>query len=178
MFNNLTYDLLITGEAIMYNNPVYLNSNLDKVFESYPSSYEKLDTGKLYAWQITCRNGSSFAAQTEVWTFRLKPVTISNVASVNPMYINLKRKDEGGGMNFIEGDDLFVKYYSYDKTRDTKLKIISAAGDLLQEQEQNILYGNNFMRIKLNRSVEKNKIYNIELSDLQGTVYSTSFIIQ
>ncbi|RZK24806.1 MAG: hypothetical protein EOO43_07170, partial [Flavobacterium sp.] len=76
MFTTLTYDLLVTevlqgqsaSEAIQYNSPIYSRSNLTQAYESYANSFTKLDTGKIYAWQIIANNGLNYAAKTEIWT--------------------------------------------------------------------------------------------------------------
>lgn len=79
MFRNLTYDMLVAevlqgqtpSEAIRYNTPVYARSDIRMPLEMYPSGYTRLDTGKIYAWQVIARNGTNYAAGTEVWTFSL-----------------------------------------------------------------------------------------------------------
>ncbi len=81
MFSSLSYDLLVTEvlqgqsaiEAIQYNTPLYSKGSINQPYESYATSFNKLDTGKLYAWQVVAKNGINYAAKTEVWTFKVAP---------------------------------------------------------------------------------------------------------
>ena len=100
MFTNLSYELLVTEvlpgqsatEAIQYNSPVYSRTNLSQPYEMYPSTFTKLDTGKLYAWQVVASNGLNYAAKTEVWTFSLKTDSVLAIISLAP-YIRLNKKN-------------------------------------------------------------------------------------
>lgn len=92
MFTSLTYDLLVTEviegqnpvEAIEMNAPVYYKTNLLQPFESYSSSFSKLDTGKIYAWQVIAKNGTNYSGKTEVWTFKLFNRSIEDIISLAP----------------------------------------------------------------------------------------------
>lgn len=65
MFSSLSYELLVTEvlqgqtpiEAIQYNTAIYSKGNINQAYESYASSFYKLDTGKLYAWQVIAKMG-------------------------------------------------------------------------------------------------------------------------
>jgi len=80
MFTDLTFDLIVVeinegqtpSQAIQENAPIYLNSSIKKTFENYPASFSKLDTSKIYAWQVIARNNLNYAGKTEVWTFKIK----------------------------------------------------------------------------------------------------------
>lgn len=79
LFTDLNYDLILTEvkpgqapqEAIQENIPLYNAYRLTTTVHNYASSFKVLDTGRVYAWRIVAKNGESFAAQTDVWTFRL-----------------------------------------------------------------------------------------------------------
>lgn len=81
LFNDLNYDLLVTEvradqtsyTAIQENLPVYNIHRLTTMMNNYPASAKRLDTGKLYAWRVIAKNGETFAAQSEVWTFSITP---------------------------------------------------------------------------------------------------------
>jgi len=106
MFTSLNYDLLVTevlegqssSEAIQYNTPVYEKSNLTQPYEPYASSFTKLDTGKVYAWQVVAKNGLNYAAKTEIWTFKIAPPSwIKQLIEQTP-YIKMKRDNPEKGI--------------------------------------------------------------------------------
>ncbi len=185
MFNNLSYDIAVTevlqgqsaSEAILNNMPVYTNGNIKNPFENYPSSFSSLQPGKLYAWQVTARNGLNYSAQTEVWTFTLQTVDSSKVTPINTHYISLEN-GESGGINFISDKNLLIKYYSFYKEHETTAKIFSQEGGLVQEIKQKIVYGDNFLSFKVNRSIREGKIYTLEIIDPQRVKHSVRFSIQ
>jgi hypothetical protein len=186
MFNSLNYDLLIAevlpgqspAEAILYNTPVYTNHNLRIPYENYPSSFSRLKKGQQYAWQVTAKNGLNYSAQTEVWSFSIKPPDTVKKAISSDSYIVLKSKQENSGISYITGEELQVKYYSFDKDHETLVKLLSADGKQIREVKQKISYGNNFLRFKLNNEFKKEAVYIIELIDQQQNVYRASFSIQ
>lgn len=87
MFRNLSYELLLTEvfngqasvDAIQSNVPVYFQDGIRGNVDVYPLSVSPLDTGKTYAWQVVARNDDTYAAKSEVWTFR-----IAKANQVNP----------------------------------------------------------------------------------------------
>ncbi len=106
MFTSLYYDLLVTEvlegqsatEAIQYNNPVYTKSNLTQPYDAYASSFTKLDTGKVYAWQVVAKNGLNYAAKTEVWTFKIVPPSWVQQLIEQTPYIKMKRDNPEKGI--------------------------------------------------------------------------------
>lgn len=106
MFTNLSYDLLVTEvtegqsatEAIQYNTPIYSKSDLAQPYESYASSFTKLDTGKIYAWQVVAKNGLSYAAKTEVWTFKIAPPSFVKMIIEQTPFIKMKQDNPEKGI--------------------------------------------------------------------------------
>lgn len=106
MFTNLSYDLLITEvtegqsatEAIQYNTPIYSKSDLNQPYESYASSFTKLDTGKIYAWQVVAKNGLSYAVKTEVWTFKIAPPSFVKMIIEQTPFIKMKMDNPEKGI--------------------------------------------------------------------------------
>ncbi len=106
MFSSLSYDLLVTEvlqgqsatEAIQYNTPIYTKGNISQPYESYAGSFTKLDTGKIYAWQVVAKNGLNYAAKTEVWTFKIAPPPlISKIIEQTP-FIKMKKDNPEKGI--------------------------------------------------------------------------------
>ncbi|MFY0255155.1 hypothetical protein ACDQ55_14500 [Chitinophaga sp. 30R24] len=80
LFADLNYDMVLVAleegqsavEAVQSNMAVYRFSGLRQPFLPYPAGAPALDSGITYAWMITANNGRQYAAQTDVWTFRVK----------------------------------------------------------------------------------------------------------
>ncbi len=184
MFSSLTYDLLVTEvlqgqsaiEAIQYNTPVYSKGNISRPYESYASSFNKLDTGKIYAWQVIAKNGLSYAAKTEVWTFRITAETPSTKSS-NITYITLGKENGESGIYNLKDDNLNIKYFSFDRAFDAVIKIKTTSGEIVQDLKQKILYGDNFFNIKLTKAITKEKQYMIVLEGQEGKTYTSLFSI-
>jgi len=185
MFSNLNYDIAVTevlqgqspAEAIVNNAPAYTNGNIKNPFENYPSSFSSLQAGKLYAWQVTARNGLNYSAQTEVWTFTLGPADSANTTTASTAYISLN-DDGSGGVNFINDKNLFIKYYSFFKEHETSVKILSPNGKPMQEIKQKIIYGDNFLLFRLNRSIGEGKVYTLEITDPRQIKHRVQFSIK
>ena len=184
MFDNLSYDVNIAevlqgqspAEAILYNTPVYVKSHTKMPYENYPSSYSKLEAGKTYAWQVTARNGMNYAAATEVWTFSIaKDSTKTEPVSVS--YILLKNNDESG-VNYITGNNLYIKYYSFHKEHESVVRLLNAERKVIQEIKQKIIYGDNFFNFKLNNRFHSGQVYLIEITDQQNNIYTASFSLK
>jgi hypothetical protein len=182
MFDNLTYDISVAEvlqgqsavEAIIYNTPVYTSANVKAPYENYPSTYSRLQSGKTYAWQVTARNGDNYAAATETWTFSIAgDSTKTNAVSASYIAIN-----NNPGMHYITGNELRIKYYSFDKNHETVVRFLSADKKLIREVKQTIIYGDNFLSFKLNHLFQNGKVYFIEITDLQKSSYTTSFSIK
>jgi len=127
MFSNLSYDILITevlegqsaAEAIQYNTPVYTKGDIAQPYESYSSSFTKLDTGKIYAWQVVAKNGLSYAAKTEVWTFKVAPPSwIKKIIEQTP-FIKMKRDNPEKGI----APNAILKLSYYNETIDTLITL-------------------------------------------------------
>lgn len=96
MFNGLSYDLFVTemlpgqapSEAINNNIPVYFKTGILQPFEAYANTFNKLDTGKIYAWQVIAKNGTNYSGKTDIWTFQLQSDSIQRIISLSP-YIKL-----------------------------------------------------------------------------------------
>lgn len=186
MFNGLNYDLVITevlpgqtaNEAVLYNTPVYTGNNLRVPFESYPSSFTSLQHGQTYAWQVTARNGLSYAAQTDVWSFSIKPKDPMAVEETSETYIELKSNKGSSGISIVSGESLLIKYYSYDHDFEGTVKVFQSNGELVKEATQPVKYGNNFFSIKLDRKLSSDVVYRVEVTDKKNNKHSGMFRIK
>jgi hypothetical protein len=185
MFDDLSYSIQVTevmqgqapSEAIVYNTPLFTSANFKTPYSIYSPAYTKLQPGKTYAWQVVANNGDNYAAATEVWTFSLAADSTQSVPA-DVAYISLSDNANGTGVYYITGNELHVKYYSFDKTHDSVVRLLNAAGKPIQEMKRNIIYGDNFLTLSLGHSFHANTIYTIEITDQQKRTYTASFSIK
>lgn len=186
MFSDLRYDILIAEmlpgqtakDAMLLNSPVYSGHDIKTTFLQYPSSYAKLKEGQTYAWQVVARNRGSYAAQTEVWSFTMKKTDMPQPEVLQGGYITLESSNNPSGISRITGDELKVKFYSFDRTRTATIRILTAAGVPVKEIQQKIEYGNNYFAVPLGKVCSKETVYRIEMTDEAGKKYSAGFSIQ
>ncbi|SFE90976.1 hypothetical protein SAMN05518672_11214 [Chitinophaga sp. CF118] len=103
IFNDLNYDMVMVelrkgqsaAEAIQQNIPVFRSLHNRNTFVSYPVSAIALDTAKRYAWTVTANNGNQFAAQTDIWTFRIKGVQVVKAQVTEDAFIQLRKELDG-----------------------------------------------------------------------------------
>jgi hypothetical protein len=142
---------------------------------NYPASNKTLDTGKVYAWRVIAKNGETFAAQSEVWTFRITQEAHKALTPANGLYLDLKNSGAYTGIAVIPDNILGIRYYSYDKSREAVIKFLNEKGEVVKEIKRTVEYGNNFMEFKLDHSFKKDNTYSIELTDLNMARYRASF---
>jgi hypothetical protein len=185
MFTNLTYELSVAeimdgqspAEAIRYNTPVYSTAHLKAPYENYPATYSSLKSGKTYAWQVTAKNGDTYAAATEVWTFTIAGDSTKKEEN-QASYISINGDGSQSGAQIVTGNELRLKYYSFDNTHESVIRFLDSDRKIIQEVKQMILYGNNYLRFKLGYRYHAGKQYFVEITDRQNHQYSTSFSIK
>jgi hypothetical protein len=185
MFTNLSYDLVVTEviegqsstEAIQYNTPVYSKNNITQPYESYASSFAKLDTGKIYAWQVIAKNGLSYAAKTEIWTFKLKEV-VQHKKNKNETFIEFKNGSSDTRLYSFSEKQLKISYYSFEKDHIDTIRIYSYNNQLMQQTTRTMVYGNNFFILNITFGINSNEIYTIELEGTGRRKLRQNFQIQ
>jgi hypothetical protein len=186
LFNNLNYDILVAEvqqgqspyEAIQENLPVYFGHHLTFNSLNYPASYKALDTGKIYAWRIVAKNEETFSAQSEVWTFKVASKKQEPVTPANGIYFELENENSFRSSGNIPNDILGIKYYSYDQTHDANVQFLDEKGQVIKEVTRTIQYGNNFLVFKLDNHFVEDKLYSVEITDMQSSHFKTSFRMQ
>lgn len=186
LFSDLNYDLILTEvlkgqsplSAIQENLPVLTYSRINQPFYNYPSSAKVLDPEKVYAWRIIARNGTQFAAQSDVWTFKIARNPAYQGKMAANAFVELKSGGQNNNMGTIKGDVLGVSYYSYEREREINFRFKDPSGNVVKEVKRNVLYGNNRVSFQLDKGFQSDTVYTVELIDLQGTSYSASFQIQ
>ena len=182
MFVDGSYDILVTEvlpgqsttEAIQYNTPVYTKSNITQTYESYPTGFSALDTGKIYAWQVVARNGLNYAAKTEVWTFIVKqekPVK----RAVYSSYILLDNKTEG--IYPVKRDSLHIKFVSSSPLNDGNVQFTDETGKRIIVFTQKIRPGDNYFDFNISNGFRRGKVYKVTITDIAKKEHSLRFII-
>lgn len=183
LFSDLNYDLLVTEvqagqspqSAIQENLPIYSGLNLAQAFHSYAATYKRLDTGKVYAWRVIAKNGQTFAAQSEVWTFRVRQPNAAPLVPANGTYLELRSASSGTGTGILPNNILGLQYYSYDQTHEAVIRLVDEKGVTMQAIRQTLQYGKNLIVVTLGGSFKPNTTYFAEVPDLQQNLYRTSF---
>ncbi|HNP23447.1 MAG TPA: hypothetical protein PKM63_17390 [Panacibacter sp.] len=159
MFINPSYDLVLVevlpgqqpAEALQQNIPVYVAGNMQDIFLNYPAANTALDTSKLYAWQVIAKDNGVFAAQSEVWSFRVKKDTFPTPnANENP-YVKLQ---QNLGASVTECEDILKVYYNNEAGDTTIAYTISSLdnadlGAVVKTGTLTIGLGENFIDVPL-----------------------------
>ncbi|HEU4553605.1 MAG TPA: hypothetical protein VFS25_12245 [Chitinophaga sp.] len=184
IFKDLNYDMVLVevrngqspAEAVQQNIPVFRSMHNRNIFVSYPSSALALDTGKNYAWTVTANNGPRYAAQTEVWTFRIKGM--QNMQSVNAnAYMQLKKEIDAsvansrGPLHFSYSND------ANDKTVQYEIIPLQESGGAIQQGNLSLATGDNLLELRLRESrLEDGKTYLFRLLNSRHEYWQMKFI--
>lgn len=158
LFTDLNYELVVTemrdgqsaAEAVQSNIPVYRAPALRQVFAAYPSGGVPLDTGRTYAWTVKAYNGRQFAAQTEIWTFRLNSKAL--MPEYNSPYVSLKREVDGVVTNC--GNVLRFAYTNETMETNAHYSVISLDNGNREIMSGTVALqpGSNLLELKLRKS--------------------------
>lgn len=189
LYNNLRYEwklvevlpLQTAATAIDQNIPLLSQSNLLAPSYQYPVAGPALDTSKLYAWRITAKNNTTAIANSEVWTFRLKPY--STEAPVTPaasFYSKMRQTDDA---SYIVTNGK-IRYHYLNEINDTKvsLQVYEISGNqrkalALEQTQQAVSLGNNYLMLDISEHIglkDKN-FYLLELTNSKGEKWVLKF---
>jgi len=182
MFSDLNYEILVTEvfpgqsstEAIQYNTPVYTKSNISQTYESYPSSYSSLDTGKIYAWQVVARNGLNYAVKTEVWTFKLKKEKTEK-EPITGTYVLLNNEVEG--TYIVKKNMLHVKFISSSLAYEANIIFTDENGKIIKSVSQKLQPGDNYFDLDTGNEFHADHVYKVTITDLAKKQHSLRFSI-
>lgn len=181
-FNDLNYELRLTEvrdgqspeEAVQQNIPVYKAPRLRNSFLNYPSSGIALDTARNYAWTVTANNGNQYAAQTEVWTFRIK--SLRDTLVMKGAYVQLKRENDP---SMIAVQDILQFSYN-NMANDAKLtyNIIAPAQQNKEVQTGGLELkpGENLLRVSPGKGLKVNERYHLQVVNSRNERWVLNFI--
>jgi hypothetical protein len=158
VFNQLQYDVIFTEilpaqkpeEAIQQNVPFYIEQNVQSSMLVYSGMQQAFVKDKWYAWQVTAKDGNSYASKSEVWTFKISDTALATIP-VFKSYILLE--DFPSENVFTTPSRNFN--FKYKCPVSNYLQIISfrkANGDVIKTEKRLLSYGDNYVDTKLNNS--------------------------
>jgi hypothetical protein len=183
LFTDLNYEMILTElhpgqskeEAVQQNIPVYRAPRLKNMFVNYPAGAVALDTAKQYAWTVIARNGSLYAAQTEVWTFRIKGVR-NNSQITNGAYVQLKKELDGAVINC---NYLRCAYNNETADSTVKYELIALENDnrVARSGSLAIKRGDNRLDVPLNKiGLSNGKSYLFRLRNSRSEYWQLKFV--
>lgn len=187
MFTNLSYDIVVaevlpgqsSSEAIEFNTPVYSKGNIYQTNDNYPASFTRLDPDKTYAWQVVAQNGQSYAAKTEIWTFKIKKDSIARIISLAP-FIKLNQS----ATEISVAHQGYLKMEVVNNLTDSVGRFIvrnmssSNKQSIVFEMKIPIKTGQNFLEYDMNKhgKLNKNDVYQVEYINSINQSYFMKFM--
>lgn len=183
LFQQLNYDLILTevlsgqkpAEAIQQNIPVYVQHGITNQFLNYPSSATKLDSGKLYAWQITANDGLRYVAKSETWAFSVSSSDSSRSITQFAEYIELNNSNST--IYNVRGEELRLKYFSFDPEYTSNIQVSERRGKVLYTRKLKIKPGENFITVSLPRNIKGNTVYTLKLTAAHNKISKLFFTL-
>lgn len=189
IFSNLGYDFVLVevqsgqsaGDAIQQNLPLYTTNQPD-LFLNYPSSLNALDTGKMYAWQITAKNGNEYAAQSEIWTFSIAEDSIlPPPIEINNPYVRLKKELDASIS--VANDTLKISYNNDPSDSAISYEMAGIdddANQILITDSILLKPGDNLLNFPLNGNLGfvASRLYEFRLYNSRNEIWSIKFIFQ
>lgn len=183
LFNDLNYEMILTEvhtgqsaqESVQQNIPIYRAPRVKNIFVNYPSSGVALDTAKDYAWTVIAKNGAQFAAQTEIWTFRIKGANVNDRA-YEEAYVQLKRELDGsattstGTLQFAYSND------AGDATVKYEIVALDEGNGIVQTGTLKLTPGANLLQLKLGKSLNAKQHYLFRLFNKRQERWQIKFI--
>lgn len=190
LFNNLQYDLLMAevmgpqsaGDAIQQNIPLLHQQNIMTTSLQYPLSAPRLDTGKLYAWQIVAKNNMLSVGKSEAWLFKLKqPANDTIKQKLTGIYHARLTRDMIGASVICNG----VLHYAYNNEQNlgnVRFNVYDITGSgikqvKLERGTQSLKYGENLVSLDLkgNRELANGHFYLFDLETPGGEHWYLKF---
>ena len=176
-FSNLLYDMTLVevqstqsnADAVQQNVPVLLQSNIAFTSLQYPLSMPQLDTGKLYAWRVTAKNGATPIANSEVWNFKLQQYGTDTIGGYGKgYYAALRRVPDASYSIATEKLRFLYTHELSDTTVQVTITDISNAKHkqvALDSPEQAVKYGSNYINVDIgnNSAIIDKHLYLLEL---------------
>ncbi|MBO9730127.1 MAG: hypothetical protein J7623_15925 [Chitinophaga sp.] len=185
MFSDLNYEMILTEvhngqspeEAIQQNIPVLRVPRLKNIFVNYPSGAVQLDTANTYAWSVIARNGNLFAAQTEVWTFRVKG-NGNSADREHGAYVQLRKELDGSVMNGSRSLQVGYNNETADSTIAYELISLDNSNKVVYSGKLAVRRGTNYLDVPLEkrRGLHTGQLYLFRLQNSREEYWQVKFI--
>jgi hypothetical protein len=173
-FNQLSYDLRMVklegrqlpADAMQQNIALFSQQNINMLSLPYPASSPALDTGVVYAWQITAKNNGKEIAKSDVWSFSIKKFSAAADKLLRGGFF-AKLKNADGPVNyFLCSGKLQVAYDNY-----TDDDSVSVAVTDLSSARTKMTLDSNYLKLKRGLNF-------IEIDLVQKKVFSNDHIFE
>jgi hypothetical protein len=188
MFSPLLYDINVVvieegqsaKEAIEINKPVYFNTNIQNPSEKMPSSFEQLQQGKSYAWQVVARSGSACAAASDVWMFTLGKDSITKIIE-SAAFTKLSRSNTE--VTTAQEGNIKMEYINNIGDKQVKC-VVYKAGEKQKEGHKAIHFklklvdGQNYLSYNINKKqkLDEKTVYEVSLKNSRGEEWLMRFM--
>ncbi|SFW74134.1 hypothetical protein [Chitinophaga sancti] len=187
IFSDLNYDFTMVelrkgqsaAEAMQSNIPVYHTTHLKDQFLNYPVSAIALDTAKNYAWTVTARNNNQFAAQTDIWTFKVKGVAPEKIAVNSSAYVQLKKELDASAVTCSETLQFGYSNDAGDASVIYELIRLDAGHSIVKSAALSLEPGMNNVKINLKKlDLKTGQSYLFRLKNGRREYWQIKFIYQ
>ena len=188
LFNNLSYEFRLvellnnqnSADAIQSNMPVLMQANISDPFLQYPFSLTELDTAKSYAWQVKAQSNMSAVSNSEIFSFKVKNFQTTSLPLGN-VYAKLGTIDNVP-LTYCNGV-LKYEYVNVHNNAVINLELTDLTSNankkiMLEENEQEVGYGQNFLTLDLinNSSLSSDHTYLLLVTGAKGEAQAVKFI--
>jgi hypothetical protein len=188
MFNPLLYDITVVAieegqspkEAMEFNKPVYINTNLQNSSEKIPTSFEQLQQGKSYAWQVVAKSGFACAAPTEVWMFTVGKDSVAKIIEAAP-YTQINKSNTE--VTIVHEGVIKMEYVNAAEDKKVKFNVYKAADR--EKSNRNVMHfeieltnGQNFLLYNTAKKVklDDKTVYEISMINSRGEEWLMRFV--
>jgi hypothetical protein len=188
MFNPLLYDINVVAieegqsgkEAIEYNRPVYFNTNIQTPSEKMPTSFEQLQQGKTYAWQVVARSGSACASPSDIWVFSIGKDAVTKIIE-NAAFTKLSRSNTE--ITTAQEGVLKIEYINNIGDKEVRCTVYKA-GEKQKEGYKRIHFklklvdGQNYLSYNINKKqkLKDKTVYELAIKNSKGEEWFMRFV--
>lgn len=185
LFPVLQYDYFLVevregqraAEAVQENLPIYHTANWSNNMLAYGAAMPSLEKGKWYAWQVIARDGRQYAGKSETWVFSIRENAPAGTDSSRISYSMLAGDGQSAPYIHVATNQLYLKHVSRTGNYEGQIQIRDAQGKIVQQEKQSIVYGDNYLRIKLKAGITGGQVYTIELITPAGKKHKALFTL-
>jgi len=161
MISRLRYEVLITeilpgqkaDEALQSNMSFYSSADVVNNFLTYPSSLPGFEKEKWYGWQVLARDDKSYAGKSEVWVFKVKNPSKTDLIIKGTPFMKMKP----GGAEFGIAPNGVLKLSYDNRSADSSVTVTitdlsdEGSGRKLPQFQVKVVAGENQIQFSLKK---------------------------